>query len=833
MKRNHCFPWCHRTLLASLFVALPVPSLLNPGDAYAGGVDKIVAGVHAVWCGSDATPMFALNTSAVPIVAGNELTASCPSVVGIASTVGDGRAVAFGHEGFFQDGHIEQFDNLLLATNAIQWLDVLGRKKVMVTANHGEWAGYDGIGSLRRQMEQLGDTVTRCDGPITAEKLQGIGVVFIGNIGGTITEGEIASLDEFLQSGGGLFLLGVGWSWSASHRDLSLDDYPMNRIGALCGVRWTIGAIVDPVNVYNGSALFSSFYPSPYVTDQTVPNAMQYITVTTSAHAADLRSVLRSDQSLRARYSNAHCQLGTALTVYPPSSPVRQTIFDFSMAFINAYPQYFQRGYTYNTQTESGIAWVRERVHRTLADALPLGPLVKSQIASAIRLAGREISLWSDYSLLLHDNSGLDSAQKEFIYQFLVPIPPDMQNLRSMAVPQFLGSNVPKVLLDGNGGSVNINWDRIGVARYNGFPDGFQAPDIDWYSSVVLHYVNHIVDAYYIEGNEVLRSRRNSLIAAAGYDDLNYLGSRYGAAYLHDNPQEFFARTAYLWFEDTKRTLDLGLARFAAGHSAPLDQALFFVEVYSHGGSAIDFYNIDTLGVITRKAVPLSRDARGHVNGLAVDGVHYVFTLDDQGNVLDYALPVQLVALQAVSDSAGGICVVWKTLSEINNYGFEVQKSDSLPRYRFVPGAFIPGHGTTTASQEYSWTDPNGRAGTYYRLKQLDLDGAVHFSEGVLARENQGVSHGGSSPVSFSLSQNYPNPFNPSTTIRYGLPAPSQVSLTVFNTLGQHIATLVDESEDAGFHDVQFDGSGLASGAYFYRLRAGAFVSTKVLMLEK
>jgi hypothetical protein len=86
-------------------------------------------------------------------------------------------------------------------------------------------------------------------------------------------------------------------------------------------------------------------------------------------------------------------------------------------------------------------------------------------------------------------------------------------------------------------------------------------------------------------------------------------------------------------------------------------------------------------------------------------------------------------------------------------------------------------------------------------------------------------------PSSFSLAQNYPNPFNPSTTIRYALPQRSQVTLTVFNTLGQLVATLVNESQDAGYHDLRFDGNGLASGVYFYRLRAGDFVVTKRLLL--
>jgi hypothetical protein len=83
----------------------------------------------------------------------------------------------------------------------------------------------------------------------------------------------------------------------------------------------------------------------------------------------------------------------------------------------------------------------------------------------------------------------------------------------------------------------------------------------------------------------------------------------------------------------------------------------------------------------------------------------------------------------------------------------------------------------------------------------------------------------------YSLAQNYPNPFNPSTTIRYGIPMRSNVSLIVYNTLGQRVTTLVNEPQDAGYHEVKFDGSALASGVYFYRLRAGTYVDTKRLLL--
>ena len=88
-------------------------------------------------------------------------------------------------------------------------------------------------------------------------------------------------------------------------------------------------------------------------------------------------------------------------------------------------------------------------------------------------------------------------------------------------------------------------------------------------------------------------------------------------------------------------------------------------------------------------------------------------------------------------------------------------------------------------------------------------------------------------PGLFLLEQNYPNPFNPSTTIRYGLPSRSHVTLTVVNTLGQEVATLVQGEQEAGFHEAVFDATGLASGVYLYRLTAGSYVETRKLVLVR
>jgi hypothetical protein len=88
-------------------------------------------------------------------------------------------------------------------------------------------------------------------------------------------------------------------------------------------------------------------------------------------------------------------------------------------------------------------------------------------------------------------------------------------------------------------------------------------------------------------------------------------------------------------------------------------------------------------------------------------------------------------------------------------------------------------------------------------------------------------------PLAFTLGQNYPNPFNPSTTIRYGLPVRSHVSLSVYNTLGQQVAQLVNGEVDAGYHEVTFDAPALPSGVYFYRLQAGSYVEAKKLCLVR
>ena len=189
---------------------------------------------------------------------------------------------------------------------------------------------------------------------------------------------------------------------------------------------------------------------------------------------------------------------------------------------------------------------------------------------------------------------------------------------------------------------------------------------------------------------------------------------------------------------------------------------------------------------------------------------------------LDVIVPVELASFSATTNK-NDVILTWFTATETNNRGFEVQRK-TTGEYESV--AFVEGKGTTTETQNYLFRDKNLLSGTYtYRLKQMDFDGSFSYSDEVEIDIDQ--------PDVFYLGQNYPNPFNPSTVIKYSVPADGNVSLKVYDILGNEVSTLVDEFKQAGTFDVSFDGANLSSGVYYYRLTAGEMTTTKKLMITK
>ena len=192
-------------------------------------------------------------------------------------------------------------------------------------------------------------------------------------------------------------------------------------------------------------------------------------------------------------------------------------------------------------------------------------------------------------------------------------------------------------------------------------------------------------------------------------------------------------------------------------------------------------------------------------------------------------VPVELTSFTANMNN-GNVNLNWLTATEINNRGFEIEKYTDNKWQKI---GFVAGHGTTTNSQNYQFTDNGVNGNVLYRLKQIDFDGTFKYSSEVSVSTVE-------SPKGYSLGQNYPNPFNPSTTIKYSVPEQSSIKISVYNQLGQQVAEVLHGVKDAGNYEQSFNASNLSSGVYFYKIEAASmqnpnntFISMKKMILMK
>ncbi len=217
------------------------------------------------------------------------------------------------------------------------------------------------------------------------------------------------------------------------------------------------------------------------------------------------------------------------------------------------------------------------------------------------------------------------------------------------------------------------------------------------------------------------------------------------------------------------------------------------------------------------------------VSALVVRPVDNGLLVGTHGNGMFYTtvpdpLPVELTIFNSVVNKRN-VKLSWTTSQEVNNSGFDVERKNNSNEWAKV--GFVIGKGTTNEIQSYGFLDRELASASYhYRLKQIDFNGNFKYFD--LANE---VIIG--APNSFSLSQNYPNPFNPSTIINYDIPLKGNVSIKVFDTSGKELLDLVNKVQEAGYYTLQFNGAGLSSGVYYYKLTTESFTETKKMMLIK
>lgn len=201
------------------------------------------------------------------------------------------------------------------------------------------------------------------------------------------------------------------------------------------------------------------------------------------------------------------------------------------------------------------------------------------------------------------------------------------------------------------------------------------------------------------------------------------------------------------------------------------------------------------------------------------NGSNYIATFTTDG-----ALPVELTSLTAFANKSD-VVLKWSTATEVNNYGFEIERQSENIWHKL---GFVKGSGNSNSTKNYTFTDAGAPSGNLkYRLKQIDTDGTYNYSNETEVLVN-------SIPDGFLAAQNYPNPFNPTTTIKFGFEIPTTAIVTIYDQLGNRVQEIFNGNTEAGkIYNIEFNGSGLASGIYYYTIATPQKSRTVKMLLMK
>lgn len=199
----------------------------------------------------------------------------------------------------------------------------------------------------------------------------------------------------------------------------------------------------------------------------------------------------------------------------------------------------------------------------------------------------------------------------------------------------------------------------------------------------------------------------------------------------------------------------------------------------------------------------------------------------------DSVLPVELVYFYATV-IPNGVQLNFGTATETNNYGFDIERSDSTLSFAAI--GFVEGNGNSNSPKHYSYVDTlvemSGRV--YYRLKQIDFVGTFEYSDTVLVDFiSSAVMTDSNTPEMFYLSNAYPNPFNHQTKIEFNIPESSDIKLEVFSLSGEKVKIIYNGYLSAGSYSSSIDFEEFGSGTYLLRLSATNFSSIKKVILLK
>jgi hypothetical protein len=241
------------TSVAATLNVIPVPTLLN--------LSNIADGVSQIWSGGTPGPVVAMATNWIPIATGDS-DSTIPSTFILARTYYLGRVFVIGHDGIVSDSSLGQFDNSQFVLNLVLWLNGINQRKALYSTGHGEWVNAGNLTILGALLSSNMFALNSTSAPLDLTNLSSSSVLIIGNAWGAFTTNEIEAVRQYVSNGGGLLLVGLGWSWLGYHAGMTLNDYPMTQMAAPYQVGWLDGYISDPTDQWSGSPIFHTFYPN-------------------------------------------------------------------------------------------------------------------------------------------------------------------------------------------------------------------------------------------------------------------------------------------------------------------------------------------------------------------------------------------------------------------------------------------------------------------------------------------------------------------------------------------------------------------------------------------
>ncbi len=398
------------------------------------------------------------------------------------------------------------------------------------------------------------------------------------------------------------------------------------------------------------------------------------------AHTNDLGAVLATNSALRNELFGLHQSLRRLSTDFLPMAN-RSVLRDWYVGHISRYSQYLKRQYL-NPAQNLYVPYLAGQVWVNTFEALPDLASDRRVAASACGFTGTMSNLMVNLGVIYVENASSTAASQQAAYDIAASIPSQLQIVELITEAQFLQGP------SGSGaGSIQA---RTGVNVFaqvgdysEGFPPEVPTTLIDGFCVVVAHELNHNVENAAGQIYPWYWDRKFDLLEQASPPDvifkdhnLNGFGidlpatqarflsrglwdgnsntwtSAYNAYWstgpgqgfdrhwLRDNlrfcldaPQEAFATLANQYFTSSEVMLQLALSRWVEGITNCINQFLFFADVYALGSNSTWFYRIDTAANVTRTAIPLQRDASGHICGFSVGTNHYAFALDAEGNV--------------------------------------------------------------------------------------------------------------------------------------------------------------------------------------------------------